>query len=85
MKEKLFHQLNCMYEFPYGDLVVGTTESLHMFRDGEQISSTPHRIQVLKQFLEEETLQYVIDGLGRAHILDAKVVANDDSESLYPK
>ena len=26
--------ITCMYEFPYGDLVVGTSESLQIFRDG---------------------------------------------------
>ena len=35
-------QVNCMYEFPYGDLLVGTTESLQIFRDGKEISSSAH-------------------------------------------
>ena len=29
--------ISCMYEFPFGDLIVGTGESLQVFRDGKEI------------------------------------------------
>ena len=40
-------QVNCMYEFPYGDLLVGTTESLQIFRDGKEISSSAHELSLI--------------------------------------
>ncbi len=63
--------INCIYEFPYGDLVVGTTESLHIFRDGEEISSIPHETGI-ETISGKGDIAVCIDGLGRAHILDAK-------------
>ena len=60
-----------MYELPYGDLVVGTTESLQIFRDGKEISSSAHETGIESIFGKGE-YAVCIDGLGRAHIADAK-------------
>ena len=70
-KEIILSPINCIYEFPYGDLVVGTTESLRMFRDREEISSTPHETGI-ETISGKGDIAVCIDGLGRAHILDAK-------------
>jgi len=64
-------QINCMYEFPYGDLIVGTTESLQIFRDGKEISSSAHETGI-ESLSGKGDYAVCIDGLGRAHIVDAK-------------
>ena len=62
--------VNCMYEFPYGDIVVGTSESLQIFRDGNEISSISHETGI-ESISGKGELAICIDGLGRAHILDS--------------
>ena len=64
-------QVNCMYEFPYGDLLVGTTESLQIFRDGKEISSSAHETGI-ESISGRGEYAVCIDGLGRAHIADSK-------------
>ena len=64
-------QINCMYEFPYGDLLVGTTESLQIFRDGKEISSSAHETGI-ESISGKGDYAVCIDGLGRAHIVDSK-------------
>ena len=69
--EILISQVNCMYEFPYGDLLVGTTESLQIFRDGKEISSSAHETGI-ESISGRGEYAVCIDGLGRAHIADSK-------------
>ncbi len=64
-------KINCMYEFPYGDLLVGTSESLQMFRDGKEISSSTHETGI-EYMSGKGDYAVCIDGLGRSHIIDAK-------------
>lgn len=73
-------QINCMYEFPYGDLLVGTTESLQIFRDGKEISSSTHETGI-DSISGKGDYAVCIDGLGRAHIVDAKGELNSISET----
>ncbi len=39
-------QITGLFEFPYGDIIVGTNESLLTFRDGEEINSQIHETGV---------------------------------------
>ena len=73
-------QINCMFELPYGDLVVGTTESLQIFRDGKEISSSAHETGIESIFGKGD-YAVCIDGLGRAHIADAKGELNSIDET----
>ena len=72
--------INCMYEFPYGDLLVGTTESLQIFRDGKEISSSTHETGI-ESISGKGDYAVCIDGLGRAHIVNAKGEVNSIQES----
>ena len=62
--------ITCMYEFPFGDLIVGTSESLQIFRDGDEISSNAYEAGIDALSGKGDTA-VAIDGLGRAHIIDA--------------
>ena len=73
-------QINCMYEFPYGDLLVGTTESLQIFRDGKEISSSAHETGI-ESISGKGDYAVCIDGLGRAHIVDSKGEQNPINET----
>lgn len=73
-------QINCMYEFPYGDLLVGTTESLQIFRDGKEISSSTHETGI-ESISGKGDYAVCIDGLGRAHIVDSKGEQNTINET----
>ena len=73
-------QINCMYEFPYGDLLVGTTESLQIFRDGKEISSSTHETGI-ESISGKGDYAVCIDGLGRAHIVDSKGEPNPINET----
>lgn len=73
-------QINCMYEFPYGDLLVGTTESLQVFRDGKEISSSVRETGI-ESISGKGDYAVCIDGLGRAHIVDAKGEVNSINET----
>ena len=55
-KEITISPISSMYEFPYGDLMVGTSESLQIFRDGEEISSHVHE-SGLNRYLEKEIMR----------------------------
>ncbi len=64
-------KINCMYEFPYGDLLVGTSESLQMFRDGKEIYYSTH--ETLIEYMSVKVdYDVFIDGLGRSQIIDDK-------------
>ena len=73
-------QINCMYEFPYGDLLVGTTESLQIFRDGKEISSSAHETGI-ESISGKGDYAVCIDGLGKAHIVDSKGEQNTINET----
>ena len=73
-------QVNCMYELPYGDLLVGTTESLQIFRDGKEISSSAHETGI-ESISGNGDYAVCIDGLGRAHIVDSKGEQNTINET----
>ena len=62
--------ITCMYEFPYGDLVVGTSESLQIFRDGKEITSNAFETGI-DSLSGKGDHAIAIDGLGRAHIVDS--------------
>ena len=62
--------ITSMYEFPYGDLAVGTSESLHIFRDGKEISSNVHETGI-ESISGKGDYAVAIDGLGRAHIVNS--------------
>ena len=78
--------INCMYEFPYGDLVVGTSESLQIFRDGKEISATIHETGI-EIITGKGDHAIAIDGLGRAHIIHSTgtVIAIQESSVLFAK
>lgn len=73
-------QINCMYEFPYGDLLVGTSESLQIFRDGKEISSSVRETGI-ESISGKDDYAVCIDGLGRAHIVDSKGELNSINET----
>ena len=79
-------QINCMYEFPYGDILVGTTESLQIFRDGKEISSSTHETGI-ESVSGKGDYAVCIDGLGRAHIVDAKgeQISINETSVLFAK
>lgn len=63
--------ITSMYEFPYGDLLVGTSDTLITFRDGENINSENHETGIEK-IIGNGDYAVAIDGLGRAIIVDSK-------------
>ena len=73
-------RINCMYEFPYGDLLVGTTESLQIFRDGKEISSSAHETGI-ESISGNGDYAVCVDGLGRAHIVSAKGELNSINQT----
>ncbi len=85
-KEISISPISSMYEFPYGDLVVGTSESLQIFRDGDEISSNVHESGI-ESISGKGDYAVAIDGMGRAHIVDAngKVSLIDESSVLFAK
>lgn len=78
--------ITCMYEFPFGDLIVGTSESWHIFRDGNEIHSNPQETGI-DTISGKGEHAVAIDGLGRAHIIDAKgtFTSLDESSVLFAK
>ncbi len=78
--------ISSMYEFPYGDLVVGTSESLQFFRDGKEINSQAHETGI-ESISGKGDYAVAIDGLGRAHIIDSKgsIVSINETSVLFTK
>ena len=62
--------ITSMFEFPNGDLLVGTTDSLHTYRNSEEIKQTEFETGVEK-IVGKENCAVIVDGLGRASILDS--------------
>tara|TARA_B100000700_G_scaffold331074_1_gene461192 strand:+ start:389 stop:1864 length:1476 start_codon:yes stop_codon:yes gene_type:complete len=84
--EHSLSSITSMYEFPYGDLVVGTSESLQFFRDGNEINSQAHETGI-ESISGKGNCAIAIDGLGRAHIIDSKgsVYSIDETSVLFAK
>ena len=78
--------ITCMYEFPFGDLIVGTSESLQIFRDGDEISSNAYETGIEALSGNGDTA-VAIDGLGRAHIIDAagNITSINETSVLFAK
>ena len=79
-------QITGLFEFPYGDIIVGTNESLLTFRDGEEINSQIHETGV-ESISGNGNYAVAIDGLGRAYVLDSKGNSSplDASSVLFAK
>lgn len=60
-----------LFEFPYGDLIVGTSEGIQIIRDGEELVSQKHETGIDSVFGNED-YAVALDGLGRAHLLNSK-------------
>lgn len=75
-----------LYEMPYGDLIVGTSEGIQIFRDGEEIASHKHETGI-DSVTGHQSNAVVIDGLGRAHLVDSKGQSTsvDASSVLFAK
>ena len=78
--------ITSMFEFPFGDLVLGTNESLQIFRDGKEISSQVHESGI-ESISGKEDYAVAIDGLGRGHILSSAggSVRIEESSVLFAK
>jgi len=78
--------ITSMYEFPYGDLAVGTSESLQIFRDGKEISSNIHETGI-ESISGKGDHAVAIDGLGRAHIVNSAgdTIQLGESSVLFAK
>ena len=78
--------ISCMYEFPFGDLIVGTSESLQIFRDGKEISSNSYETGI-ESISGKGDHAVAIDGLGRAHIIDATgtITSMNEASVLFAK
>ena len=72
--------ITSMFEFPNGELIVGTTDSLHTYRNSEEIKRTEFETGVEK-IIGMGNFAVVIDGLGRAAILNSDGEFNDLNES----
>ena len=60
-----------IYEFPYGDVIVGSSDGLFTYRDGEQINFEEHTTGI-ESIIGSENYAIVTDGMGRAHLVDSK-------------
>ena len=78
--------ITSLYEFPFGDLLVGSSEGLCIYRDGEKIKTIEHETGIDAIFGKKDHA-LAIDGLGRAHILNSKgeSLALDVSSVLFAK
>tara|TARA_B100000212_G_scaffold9503_1_gene7033 strand:- start:2484 stop:3959 length:1476 start_codon:yes stop_codon:yes gene_type:complete len=79
-EEIILSPINCLYELPLGDLIVGTNESLQIFRDGKEISSISHETGI-DSIDGYGDFAVGIDGLGRAHVIDSEGATTSIPES----
>ena len=63
--------ITSLYEFPFGDVLVGSSEGLSIFRDGEKIKTIEHETGI-DSISGNKDHALAIDGLGRAHLLNSK-------------
>ena len=75
-----------LYEFPYGDLIVGNSEGILIYREGKEIASHKHETGI-DSVTGHQSNAVVIDGLGRAHLVDSKghSTSVDASSVLFAK
>ena len=60
-----------IYEFPFGDVIVGNSDGLFTFRDGKEVKFQEHETGI--DFITGNGNNAIaIDGMGRAHLLDSK-------------
>ncbi len=76
--------ITSIYEFPFGDVLVGSSDGLSIYRDGEEIKSIDHETGIDSISGHKENA-LAIDGLGRAHLLNSKgnSIALDISSVLF--
>jgi hypothetical protein len=60
-----------IYEFPFGDVIVGNSDGLFTFRDGKEIQFQEHATGI-DLITGNGNNAVAIDGMGRAHLLDSK-------------
>ena len=60
--------MNSLFEFSFGDVLVGTGESLVTIRDGEEIRSKNFEVGI-DSIHGKDDHAIVIDGLGKAHLV----------------
>ena len=78
--------ITSIYEFPFGDVLVGSSDGLSIYRDGEEIKTIEHETGIDSISGNKENA-LAIDGLGRAHLLNSKgnSIALDVSSVLFAK
>lgn len=78
--------ITSIYEFPYGDIAVGTSESLQFFRDGKEISAIAHEAGI-ESISGKGDHAVAIDGLGRGQIITAtgSTVEINETSVLFAK
>ncbi len=60
-----------IYEFPFGDVIVGSSDGLYTYRDGEQFNFEEHATGV-ESVTGNDNFAVVTDGMGRAHLVNSK-------------
>jgi len=75
-----------IFEFTYGEIIVGTSNGLYMYKDGEESNFQEHPTGI--EFISGNGNNAVaIDGMGRAHLVDSKnnTTLLDASSVLFAK
>ena len=62
--------ITCIFEYSYGDLIVGTRDGIYTFRDGNELRFEEFT-QGIESFHGKGDYCVAIDGLGKAHIISA--------------
>jgi len=75
-----------IFEFPYGDIIVGDGDGLRTYRDGEEILFQEHSTGI-ESMTGLGNHAIAMDGMGRAHLLDSKgkTTLLDASSVLFAK
>lgn len=78
--------VTCIFEFPYGDIIVGDSDGIYTYRDGEEIRFQEHATGI-ESMTGLGNNAIAVDGMGRAHLLDSKgkSVLLDASSVLFTK
>ena len=81
-----YDTVNSLFEFSFGDVLVGTGESLVTIRDGEEIRSKNFEVGI-DSIHGKDDHAIVIDGLGKAHLVKptGETIVLDAQSVLFAK